>query len=699
MFEISVACKYLIPRRRQLSVSIISLISILVVSLVVWLIIVFFSVTDGLEKNWIQKLTTLTAPVRMIPTEAYYQSYYHRIDSISESSNYSLKNLREKRLSSHSDPYNPHVDEEIPSSWPLPEFHQNGSFKDLVKLPFSFLESLKTVPGVQADDYEITGTELALTLFRSPHLGTSQQKWRQAHLNYSVYLGNLDPFNTQLSSTIAKISPGDVNNLLRLLDLSRSSKMISTHFDDFHQSLERFFSVVTVSHLKIAPAGWTLSRSFLPQTFEWVAASVVERGKVVKIFIPEKKEDLLALQKELNETGISTTKSVLKGYGDQLLLSFREEKDTLIPEKIPLVVIGKNPFQATLEKESVWIAKQITDLIFDFRLTVQNTLLQGKSAFKGLEIAQFKISSSHSSELPWVHLSDEKLILPNSESLGQGILLPKSFKEAGVLIGDQGTISYIAPTTSTIQEQYIPIYVAGFYDPGIIPIGGKFILADRSITSLVRSSYAQEENLLQTNGINVRFTDLKQVDEVKALLQNYLKSEGIDRYWNVLTYKDYDFTKEMLQELQSQKNLFLLISVVIIIVACSNIISMLVILVNDKKVEIGILRSMGASSMSIACIFGIAGAFIGLLGSLIGIGASLITLKYLSAFTHFLSYLQGHQMFSSSLYGEALPNAISWEALSFVCIATFCLSLIAGIVPAIKACLVQPSQIFKSAGA
>src|ERR1700704_6021378 len=99
MFELSVALKYLIPRRRQLSVSIISLISVLVIALVVWLIVVFFSVTNGLEKNWIQKLTALTAPLRITPTEAYYNSYYYQIDSISDASQYNPKTIREKKES------------------------------------------------------------------------------------------------------------------------------------------------------------------------------------------------------------------------------------------------------------------------------------------------------------------------------------------------------------------------------------------------------------------------------------------------------------------------------------------------------------------------------------------------------------------------------------------------------------------------
>src|ERR1700733_3854149 len=96
MFELSVACKYLLPRWRQLSVSIISIISILVISLVVWLIVVFFSVTNGLEQSWIQKLISLTAPVRLTPTEAYYNSYYYQIDTISAASEYTPKSISEK---------------------------------------------------------------------------------------------------------------------------------------------------------------------------------------------------------------------------------------------------------------------------------------------------------------------------------------------------------------------------------------------------------------------------------------------------------------------------------------------------------------------------------------------------------------------------------------------------------------------------
>src|SRR5262245_18004573 len=118
MFEFAVARKYLVPRVRQLSVSIISLISVLVIATVVWLSIVFFSAQEGIEKSWTEKMVALTSPIRLTPTGAYYKSYYYLIDTFATSSNYAYKSLREKLASSTSDPYDPNVDPTLPVDFP-----------------------------------------------------------------------------------------------------------------------------------------------------------------------------------------------------------------------------------------------------------------------------------------------------------------------------------------------------------------------------------------------------------------------------------------------------------------------------------------------------------------------------------------------------------------------------------------------------
>ena len=123
---------------------------------------------------------------------------------------------------------------------------------------------------------------------------------------------------------------------------------------------------------------------------------------------------------------------------------------------------------------------------------------------------------------------------------------------------------------------------------------------------------------------------------------------------------------------------------------------MLIILVNDKKTEIGILRSMGASSKSIAAIFGLCGTVMGVIGGLLGALAALLTLHYLQPLIDLISRLQGFDAFNPVFFGDKLPNEVSLQALTFVLIATALISLIAGIVPAVKACLVRPSVILRS---
>ena len=132
MFEFSLIKKYLQPRFKQLSVSIVSLISVIVITLVVWLVLVFLSVTNGMEKKWTEKLIALSAPLQITPNENYYQSDYYQLDGISHLADYSYKTIEEKKASGLN--YDPNFDEEPTNMW-LPS---HG--KDLVKEVF---ESIK----------------------------------------------------------------------------------------------------------------------------------------------------------------------------------------------------------------------------------------------------------------------------------------------------------------------------------------------------------------------------------------------------------------------------------------------------------------------------------------------------------------------------------------------------------------------------
>lgn len=283
----------------------------------------------------------------------------------------------------------------------------------------------------------------------------------------------------------------------------------------------------------------------------------------------------------------------------------------------------------------------------------------------------------------------------NPSALGEGLLVAKHFKNNGVKLGDRGYLSYYAQAGTSMQEQRIPVYVAGFYDPGLMPVGNKLLFADPTTVALLRGNTTISDPMLG-NGINIWIDQLDDAAAVKAALISTLESRGIGKYWEVQSYHDYEFTRPILEQLQSDKNLFSLIALIILIVACSNIISMLILLVNDKRKEIGIMQSMGASPRRIATIFGMCGFAMGLTSCIIGTCAAILTLHHLQSLINLLSFLQGRDAFQAVFYGSALPNDLSYAALIFVVVATLLISLLAGIIPAVKAARIRPTEILRS---
>lgn len=698
MFELSVACKYLLPRWRQLSVSIISIISIAVIALIVWLVVVFFSVTHGLEKSWIQKLIALTAPIRATPTEDYYKTYYYLIDSISESSQYNLKTIYEKLAARKSDPYDPEYDVEIPPQWQPADRNEDGSLKDLVKEVY---RSIHEIPGLRASDFEITASNLTLNTVRGQSFkGNSPATAAKKSLSQTTYLGTFDPENPLLKNAALPLSGNDLSNILSLIPyhneaVDQDEVQARLPSELIRDKLKEFFSLVTVSSLKTPSQGWILPRELYPESGAFNAWIFTKEGQIVRVLLPSKKEDRLP-------DNLPATIAIKEGkllFKNGIPSAILDGNEMPVRKFVPLLVINNFSIPAKLIDESIEKARDPKDLKFHVTLDLQETKLPGVVQYGNLLIDGFKVKKSFEGKpesLPyWLYTQAGMIKLPKDSLNGNGILLPKSFRDSGVLAGDRGFIAYYTPTASVVQEQKMPIWVAGFYDPGIIPIGGKYVVADRDIVNLVRSSHNMETSQT-TNGINIRFNDLNKAEEHKQALQKSLKEKGIDSYWKIETYKEYEFTKDIIQQLHSEKNLFSLIATVVIIVACSNIISMLIILVNDKKLEIGILRSMGASSWSIGLIFGFCGVVMGMIGSLAGILMAVFTLQHLDALIGLISLLQGHEMFNPVYYGEKLPADLSPDALLFVMIMTGAISMLAGVVPAVKASLLKPSSILRS---
>ena len=664
MFEPFVAFKYLLPRKRSLSAALISLISIFVISLVVWLVLVFMSITTGIEKKWLKGLTSLNAPVRISPTKDYFNSYYYQIDSLSSSSGYGFKTIGEKAESAFLDPYRSDIDIELPFNMP-----KNNKI-DLVKKTYRVLD---TFPKISYQDYEMSGALLKLTLLRenSSIFSFSNEK-KTSYLSQMSYLLSLMDKSPNLYSLFLQPTKKDINHIFE-------SQLISKN------ELKDFFSQIKIN--KTATTNnWQLPLDMLKEDTFFQGYAAIQNDKVIKIYILK---DFSSDKKFVQ----FTKGNLIKKDGRYTFIA--KDKKYILKGNEKISLDAPVIFSTAIIKKSVESASDLSDIKFLAEGSVQGKQIQGFLPFVGLEVEKFDILKNKN-PLFWATQNNGKIYLPQREGK-QGIILPKALQKSGALIGDEGSLVYSIQTATSLTEQKLPVFVAGFYDPGLFPVGSRFIIVPNDITRMINASVATfSPDATPTNGIYIWTNDINQIDSLKLSLEKKLHSANIAPYWKVETYKDYEFSKDMMQQFQSDRLLFTLIAIIVLIVACSNIISLLILLVHDKKREIAVMQALGATKKSIAYIFGICGIIMGAISSVIGTIAAYFTLKHIDMVAGLLSSVQGHNAFNAVFLGDSLPSQMSIDALLLVLIATPIISLVAGLIPAIKATKLSPSSNLRS---
>ncbi len=650
-FELLIAKKYLIPRKKQLSMSLIAIMSVFVISLVVWLLLLFLSVTDGIEKNWLGKLTSLNAPVKVVPTNKYYSSYYYQIDSVSEKSNYTHKTISEKLISDTFDPYDPEIDMELPSHFPSKAIE-----KDLVKAAFESVNSLKkNYPEILASDYELSGALMKLQA--NPKFGNPY------YVTQVTYVNSLSENSSYLFDLVEKPTIEDLNQILYLATLHT--------YDE--KTLTSLFAHLDLKQVSINRPNFNKLLQQLPNGTKLAVTPNYVDGNITYFTLKDNRDE--------GKRSITTFNN---GF------YFEEKTYTHTPIFLDESMVIEKMGKVDVDQ----------GLLLDAEIRIQGQTLTVNLPLQDIEITSAEIITSFAKDpdiLPlWAYeVKDTSYQIPSKNGL-PGIILPKNYIKSGMRIGDVGHFSYGSANVSSYQEQKLNFYVAGFYDPGVMAIGSKCVLASKELTHhLNTASSSPMLDSTLTSGIHVWFPTIKDAKDVKQKLQTLFEEQGISEYFTVSSFYEYDFAKDLIQQFQSDKYLFTLIGAIILLVACSNIISLLVLLVTNKKREIGVLRSMGASTKSIAIIFALCGIIMGVLSTAIGTTCAYLTLKNIDSIAQFLSYLQGHSAFNEAFYGKQLPNELSKSALIFIVSATPVLSLLAGLIPAIKAAKIKPSITLK----
>lgn len=148
--------------------------------------------------------------------------------------------------------------------------------------------------------------------------------------------------------------------------------------------------------------------------------------------------------------------------------------------------------------------------------------------------------------------------------------------------------------------------------------------------------------------------------------------------------------------LQVQKDTMFIVLGMIVLVAAFNVVSSLIMLVKDKRGDIAVLRTLGASAGAILRIFVMCGAFVGVSGTLIGTVVGIVFCRNIVAIQHAVEDITGGQVFDSSVFQlTALPNTIDWGDVGRVVALGLALSLLATLYPSWRAARTDPVEALR----
>lgn len=153
----------------------------------------------------------------------------------------------------------------------------------------------------------------------------------------------------------------------------------------------------------------------------------------------------------------------------------------------------------------------------------------------------------------------------------------------------------------------------------------------------------------------------------------------------------YEDQQAFFDALRQEKLAMFIILAFIILVAAFNITSTLIMIVMEKRRDIGILRTLGSSSSSILLLFIVQGLIIGLFGTMIGVVTGTILAFNINPVAEFLAGLFGLDLFNSTIYYfDGIPVAVVPFDVFCITLSAIVLTLLSTLYPAWSAARVNP---------
>ena len=310
-------------------------------------------------------------------------------------------------------------------------------------------------------------------------------------------------------------------------------------------------------------------------------------------------------------------------------------------------------------------------------------LAKTKNSVSGIIIRGTKWSDLPAKKLLWKSL--DKTTIENFKIKQNVILGYRLAQRLNLSVGDY--ISLISPNVMETAIGVLPIkqnfMVGGFFDIGMYEYDNNFVFIP----------WEKAEKFLSTkqiaHGIEIFLQNPKTTQNVHSDLNTKL-----DDSFTIIDWKKRN--SSFMNALDVEKNVMFVILTLIILVATFNIISSMIMLVQTKKSDIALMRTMGASKYLIIRIFMLTGSIIGILGTIIGAILGIIVSINIETIRNFISTFFEKELFSPQIYFlSTLPSNINFNEVFVVMGLSVSLTLLASMFPAWKASKISPAEALR----
>ncbi len=318
----------------------------------------------------------------------------------------------------------------------------------------------------------------------------------------------------------------------------------------------------------------------------------------------------------------------------------------------------------------------VAPFIYGLEVMIQTNSASAEVTLKGIDIQAEQKTSDLAKHLRQGKLDFLEPIDNQQDIPGHGILIGEQLaQKLQVSVGETVTVALIFPLKESKSSWPVPkrevFQVTGIFDYGM----HNYDLKLAYISLALAQAYFETGDI--ATGLGVKVDNLFQSKHVARALQEELGHSYYVRDWS-------EIHKPLFALFGFYKKALFIMLLLIVLVACLNIASTLIMMVMEKNKDIAILKSIGASSRDIGKMFIMQGGFIGLTGT--GIGCILGFLVCWIADTYHIIRLEGAIYYLNYLPFKMTP-------LHFILVATSAILICFGatLYPAIQAARLDPA--------